>query len=66
MDKPTLFEQRQNAQEWLDKSIAALQAYSRIKGVRRSDIARASLPAAMWKKRLDELDAQIKKEADHA
>ena len=51
--------QRATVQAQLDEAMAALQRYSRIKGVRYSDIARASLGPALLKKRLDNIDAQI-------
>ena len=54
-----LADQRATAQAQLDDAMAALQRYSRIKGVRKSDIARASLGPALLKKRLDDIDARI-------
>jgi len=54
-----LGDERAIVQEQLDEAMTALRRYSQIKGVRNSDIARASFGPAMLKKKLDAIDAQI-------
>lgn len=51
--------QRAMVQAQLDDAVAALQRYSRIKGVRRSDVAQASIGPTLLKKRLDDIDTRI-------
>ena len=57
--KGELVAQRAEVQARLDKAMVALQRYSQIKGVRHSDIAKASIVPAMLKKTLDSIDAAI-------
>ena len=54
-----LLAERNEIQAKLDEAMAALQRYSSIKGVRNSDVARASIGPALLKKRLDAIDAQM-------
>jgi len=54
-----LGDERAMVQTQLDEAMTALRQYSQIKGVRNSDIARASFGPAMLKKKLDAIDAQI-------
>ena len=50
--------EREKLQKQFDEAMIAFQNYSRVKGVRRSDIAMASTIPAMIKKRLDALDKE--------
>ena len=52
-----LGDERAIVQTQLNEAMNALRRYSQIKGVRNSDIARASFGPAMLKKKLDAIDA---------
>ena len=56
MEDEDIEKERASVQKNLDDAMTALQRYSRIRGIRQSDIAKASVIPARIKAQLDKID----------